>query len=188
MTDSPRFVLQGPDREKELTTQAAMLLALAGLSSALNEMEGQLQGGPPETVPAESHEAWRASLQRTLSELRSQILHMGDDDTNTTVISEAFDAAANHAVEIVRHVATTARTQAWVVAAFEQHRIQEAINPTPPAPEPTRSGRIRSTAGNAVWEAGNHAGAMAERIGLLAGKAVRGPLQWLGNAIAGEVE
>lgn len=39
-----------------------------------------------------------------------------------------------------------------------------------------------------VWEAGSIAGAFAERIGLLAGRMVRTPLQLLAGVIAGEVE
>lgn len=75
-----------------------------------------------------------------------------------------------------------------MVAYVEHLRIEETVNPRPPAPTPTRIVRARAMAGCALWEAGENTGAAAERLGHLIGRLFKNPLQWAGNRIEGDME
>jgi len=179
-----------PDRIEFLTHQAAALIANAGIAAAVLRLQSQLQESPGEHITPDNEDQWRTNLQGALSELQQQVLQVGTDDesVNLTALTEASIVADWGIQHLVKKVADAAFQQASLVAMVERHRVEEAINPRPPAPGLTPVEQTRVNVGNAVWEAGDHLGAWAERCGLLLGKVLRFPLQWVGSRIVGEVE
>jgi hypothetical protein len=179
-----------PERIEILSRQAAALIANAGVAASILKIHKGLEEGPGEHVAHVNEDQWRTNMQGALSELQQQVLQVGtdDDSVNLTALSEAAIVADWGVQHLVEKVADAAFQQARLVAMVERHRVEEAISPRPPAPGLTQIERTRVKVGNAIWVAGDHMGALAERCGLVVGKALRFPLQRIGGLIVGEVE
>jgi hypothetical protein len=117
---APTF-LPDPDRINRMVNEAINLLGAAALGAAGMLLQDELSGDPPDTVPADATTDWRNSKQRTLAELRSQVMQSdrAEGEINQTVISEAFGVFVDSIPELVQEAAETAITQAWIVASSE---------------------------------------------------------------------
>ena len=122
-------LLPDPDGINRMVNEAINLLGAAALGAAGMLLLDELSSGPPDTVPADAATDWRNSKQRTLGELRSQVMHTDreEGEINQTVISEAFGVFVDSIPELVQEAAETAITQAWFVASCERDRIERSI-------------------------------------------------------------
>ena len=123
-----------PDEKSafELANYAVEMLTVSALGFAVLELQEQLSQGRPhdEPLPDDVLQEWRANTQRTLSELRLQMLHADEshESKNSTVISEAYIKFSYGLRDLMRSAIEGAISQAALVAAVEHHQIAAEIS------------------------------------------------------------
>jgi hypothetical protein len=183
-----------PDKVSEATDEAVRLLWLAGISAAGIKLQERMEKWPPKDLDKEAMQRWRRNKQATLSEIRLQLIHfLGDDSSESDkpslpVFTETHRVAQLCVKSYMHEAIATAIYHAEIAAEDQLQEASEAIDPTPPAPQPSRIQRLRARVGNALWSAGDGLHGFSERAGNAIGRMLRSPLAWLAGLISPDEE
>lgn len=129
MASTKNLMACNPDEFMRRLDSVRAEVAFLGLLQAEQMLVSTLGGLPPEALSPSEQGEWRACVQRTLSELRRQILAFGPEgptgDQNITCFTEAGWPAIAGVDEAVKAAAEAAIDQARIVSTSDHLQLEQ---------------------------------------------------------------